>query len=312
MLKFKKLKKSTKQYIIVASLCVVVIGGAATTAYAVMFGQLKDKYESLEESIRGEMESNQRSVYVATTQIGKGEFITVENTEYKTVYATQPAESYITEDDIGKTTIINIDEGIQVLKAMVNDEFVGGDVREVSFNTILLNSNIINNDTVDIRIQYPSGENFVVLSKKIVKLPTETLEESYYWLTEEEILLMSSAIVDAYLYQGSALYTAKYVEPNIQESSFVTYTPSLSNINLIKDNPNIVEIASKHLNAMVRKELENRLSKSLNQDVSEIEWTVDTSKSQKNTDSSVVTDDSGFTYYVEEEEDKEEQSEFGE
>ncbi len=62
-------------------------------------------------------------------------------------------------------------------------------------------------------------------------------------LTEDEILLLNSAIVESYKMTSSELYLAKYVEPGMQEKSVYTYSPSEEVVNLIQSNPNIVATA---------------------------------------------------------------------
>lgn len=310
----RKLKKTTKQYIVVALLCVLVIGGTATIAYLTMLNQMRNKYNALQEMAMQELEDNQRTVYVAKEGIEKGECITEENTEFLKVYATQPQETYLSANDIGKTVVINIEAGTHLISSMVTDNIVESDLREVSYQVINVNSNIVHNDTVDIRILFPNGENFVVLSKKLIKNESESIVEYFFWLTEEEIVRMSSAIVDAYLYQGTTLYTTKYIEPNLQEESIVTYTPSLATLELINNNPNILEIASNHLSSEVRKQLENRLALSNNTDVNKIDWDVkpQNNTNVENSNNVVSTDDDGFVYFTEEEIAKENDNEFGE
>lgn len=310
----RKLKKTTKQYIMVALLCVLVIGGTATIAYLTMLNQMRNKYNALQEMAMQELEDNQRTVYVAKEGIEKGECITEENTEFLKVYATQPQETYLSASDIGKTVVINIEAGTHLISSMVTDNIVESDLREVSYQVINVNSNIVHNDTVDIRILFPNGENFVVLSKKLIKNESESIVEYFFWLTEEEIVRMSSAIVDAYLYQGTTLYTTKYIEPNLQEASIVTYTPSLATLELINNNPNILEIASNHLSSEVRKQLENRLALSNNTDVNKIDWDVNPQNNTnvENSNSVVNTDEDGFVYFTEEEIAKENDNEFGE
>ena len=60
-------------------------------------------------------------------------------------------------------------------------------------------------------------------------------------LTEEETLMMSNAIVEAYMMEGAILYTTKYIEPGMQVASTPTYIPSEAVINLVQSDPNIVE-----------------------------------------------------------------------
>lgn len=268
------MKKSTKQYIIVAILCILVIGGVAGVVTFVITSQVKNKYNEAISTVFSEMEQNKKTVYVATSDIMAGDSISNENVQMQTIYATQPIETYITSEDIGKIAIIDIVTGTQITKSMLSEESVSSELREVEFDVININSNIVHNDTVDVRINYPNGESYVVLSKKIIKGVMPDSPNCFFWLNEEEIHRMSAAIVDAGLYSGSKLTTTKYIEPNIQEASLVTYTPSIAILSLLESDPNIVERCSQELNKEVRKALENRLAESMELDVSEINWDV--------------------------------------
>ncbi|MEG1741668.1 MAG: hypothetical protein RR237_02195, partial [Acetivibrio sp.] len=114
-------------------------------------------------------------------------------------------------------------------------------------------------DVVDIRILYPNGENYIVLSKKILKELNQERTICYLWMEEQETLFISSAMVDAYMTPGAILYTTKYVESEIQKPSIVTYIPSHQVMDLIQKNPNIVESAKLGLEKQVREKLELRL-----------------------------------------------------
>lgn len=103
---------------------------------------------------------------------------------------------------------------------------------------------------------------------------TQGTATCFFWMNEDELLRMSAAIVDAGLYTGSSIFVTKYIEPNIQEASVVNYTPSLSILTLLENDPNILDRVIQKLNREVRKSLENRLADSLATDVSSIKWDV--------------------------------------
>lgn len=296
------MKKSTKQYIMVALICIAVIGGAAVTACLIFHKQISQKFGTKLDSALEELELNQRRVYVATKDINISELITKDNVTYKTVYASQPSYLYLSEEDIGKAAILDIKEGTQILSSMVSD-MTENNLREVCFQVITLNRNLIKNDTVDIRILYPNGENYILLSKKQILNLDEGSSETYLWLTEEEIILMSSAIVDAYLYKGTQLYTTKYIEPTLQEASIVNYTPNLATLDLIKKDPNILEVANQYLSEIVRKQLENRLALSMDLDVAGIEWRISNNGNNVN--------EEGFIYHKEQIKSEAEDYEYG-
>jgi hypothetical protein len=270
-----RLKRTTKQYITVAVLCLLVIGGAACITAFVVINQIKEEYQTLLNNAYQDMAMNKRNVYMATEDIKAGDALTVNNLERATVYSSQPQESYITQKEIGKLALIDIPAATHVLATMITEHTVSSELREMEYQVISISSNIESNDTVDVRIVYPNGESYIVLSKKMMKGVVEGSLGCYLWMNEEEILRMSAAIVDAALYTGSQLITTKYIEPAIQEASRVTYTPSIAILSLLEKDPNILERCSQELTKEIRKALENRLASSMTVNVSDINWKVD-------------------------------------
>lgn len=321
-----RLKRSTKQYIIVAVLCLIVIGGAGILTTLVITSQIKQEYQELLDQAHKELEQNQRNVYVAAANIISGDILTKEALIKKEVYSSQPLEDFISEEEIGKLALIDIPEGTLVLHTMVADNNISSHLREAEYQVILMNSNIISDDTVDVRIQYPNGESYVVISKKIIKGVIHETATSFFWLEEEELLRMSAAIVDAALYNGTQLVTTKYIEPNIQDASVITYTPSLQVLGMIEKDPNIVKRSSQELNKRLRKSLENRLAASLSIDVAATDWDVnDNEFTGQNTEQTLDTQtevelgsgheanvEQDYLFYADEEKAKEGVLEYGE
>lgn len=133
-----------------------------------------------------------------------------------------------------------------------SDEVVTDDVRQQEYNMIALPVDLMTNDYVDIRLMTPAGQDFIVISKSKVDVPvnadgTYVSDTIRLNLREDEILAMSSAIVEAYGLEGSKLYATKYVEAGMQEPSLPTYTPNTAVTAQIQSNPNIVEIAKEEL-----------------------------------------------------------------
>lgn len=329
----KRIRKSYRQNIFVVLLCIVVIGGAAVFTCIFFTDQIRYYYVSQLNEANCVIEQNQKVIYVASTDIMPGDYITKENIERISVFTSQSEKVFISQDDIGKLALINIPEGTHITNMMLTENVVASQVREVAYNMIHISSNIWSNDTVDLRISYPNGETYIVLSKKIVqKLDTDT-STCIFWLDEEELLRMSAAIVDAGLYSGTKLYLTKYIEPNIQGASIVNYTPSLSILTLIENDPNIVDRCSQKLNKDLRKALENRLADNMELDVSEISWDInsnlftisdDTKKNNTNSIEKVneereISNDmedkeieSDYLIYIQEERAKEGEIEYGE
>lgn len=115
------------------------------------------------------------------------------------------------------------------------------DTREQEYNMIILPTYLQENDYVDIRLRLPSGEDYIVVSKKRAIDTNETT--IWLHLSEQEILTLANAIVEAYQIVGAELYATTYVEPGIQGSATPTYVPSVSVIKLINSDPNIIETA---------------------------------------------------------------------
>ena len=299
-----------------------MIGTSFVAAYFLILRNIEKSYGIQLEALSKEIAANQRFVYEAVVDIEAGTYVTEEMLLYKKVYTGQSSNTFIDKDDLGKVALISIPRGAYVQKSMVQDENVRDDVREVDYSCIQLSSHVNTNDTIDIRIVYPNGENYIVLSKKVVKECSEDKVLCYLWLTEEEILSMSSAIVDAYLYSGAYLYSTKYIESTLQEASIVNYQPSLASQELIQNNPNIVEVAATALSKTLRKELENRLANSMDLNVSDINWDVNrTAEGQRQSNLTLSQQVSGkeeeqvgdeFFYYSEEEKAKESDIEYGE
>ncbi|MDF2942793.1 MAG: hypothetical protein K0S01_1651 [Herbinix sp.] len=307
----KRLKRTTKQYIIVAFICIVVIGGAAIFTSVIITSQIKEEYKALLNEAYHDIKINQKNVYVAISDITSGEAVTKENVEKRTVYSSQPEAGFITESELGKIALVNITSDTQVLATMLTENSISSELREMEYGVVNINSNIIDNDTVDVRIFYPNGEDYIILPKKIVKGITLDTHSCFLWLTEEEILRMSSAIVDAYLYTGAKIYTTKYIEPNLQEASLITYEPSVSTLLLIQDNPNIIKTATDEISKKVRKAMENRLAASMNTSVEEIDWELNPNELTKQEEAPTELSLEEKTTYQDEVKEKEAELDYG-
>lgn len=270
----RKLRRSTKQYFIVALICIVVIGSTALGTSIIIIGQIRAEYEFMLDEARCEINNNKKRVLLARSNINTGEILSMDMVEEGLVYTSQPVDSFITKEELGKPVMIDINEGTHILKSMLADNLVSSALREIEYDVIHIGSNIQVNDYIDVMILYPNGENFVVLSKKLLKGLQPDTSYCYLWVDEEELLRMSAAIVDAGLYPGSRLYMTRYIEANIQDPSIITYTPSISVLSLIENDPNIINRCSQVLNKEVRKALENRLARSMDIDVKEIQWDI--------------------------------------
>lgn len=211
----------------------------------------------------------QKQVLVLNSDIKSGEEVTADllssqlaNSEVATASAitmNQFTELSTVTDDAGNLMAVKVIAKIDIpAKSIltqdmvtVEDEKVTDDLREQEYNMVVLPATLEEGDTIDIRLRLPTGEDFIVVSKKKVKLSnlggTFSPQSIIINLTEDEILTMSAAIVDAYQMEGSKLSASKYTDPGLQAKATPTYVPSNATINLINTDPNIVQTARNSL-----------------------------------------------------------------
>lgn len=210
-----------------------------------------------------ELSNNQQTVYVATDLINAGDIVTDTgenaNVEKQTVYTGLESYNYITESEMNTRAKVDIAAGVPVMYNMVTDVVVDNDTRDYEISVANLTTDQKENDVVDIRVIFPNGEDYVILSKK--QITNLYLENCVFTsqLNEEEILRFASAIVDAYMTTGARIYTTRYVEENIQETSTPNYPVRETTIALINSDPNVVTKATETLNLEARLSLEQRL-----------------------------------------------------
>lgn len=242
---------------------VVIVILAACTLFVGLFGKFKLN-EILSESsgsvaaLKSYINSNLRSGYRAVTDIRCGEMITDSIVEYSTIICSDVDQmQFITESDIGKVATVDIGAGMPIYSSMVSTS-VASAFRERECSFIWLNTNLKHNDYVDVRVLFPNGEDYIVCSKKSIKNPLIATNNVFLWLTEDEILLLDAAIVDANLH-GARIYVTRYLKPEIQMASSVTYSPSSDILRTIELDPNIVDRSAQNLSAAARNAMEARL-----------------------------------------------------
>ena len=154
----------------------------------------------------------------------------------------------IAKVDMDKNTIITVD---MVAKS---NEKTTDDLRKQEYNMLVLPSQLETGEYIDVRLALPSGQDYIVVSKKQVEIPqvSGVDSEDTIWikLTESEIITMNNAIVDAYRILGSKLYVTTYTEAGVQTAATPTYVPTGEVMTLIDKNPNIVAEAR---NALVQR-----------------------------------------------------------
>ena len=216
---------------------------------AAIIGLLMFQIAKLKEA---EQEENAALVkaYVLRSDVKSGTQITENNIILQEVNRdSAPTSDLATISDISDGAISKLDlkRGTVLSKSMIskNEEKVTNDLRMQEYNMVVLPTYLDIEEFIDIRLLLPTGQDYIVLSKKRI----ENVEDNTIWLqmSEAETLTMSNAIVEAYMVSGSMLYATKYIEPGMQEESSSTYTVSREVLGLINSNTNIEETARQAL-----------------------------------------------------------------
>ena len=183
---------------------------------------LKDCRQELKEVI-GQLNSYEKNVYVADGELASGTIISEENVRKEVRYLDWQTEQLFSEKDFGKQLMTDVSDGDCLLLNMVVP--VTENVREVFLSEVEIERYLISGNRVDIRIRYENAEDYIVLSNKYM-VAYDDISGMVLRLTEEEILLLSSAIADESRYNGTNLYAVKYPEQEQMEVSDVNYIPN--------------------------------------------------------------------------------------
>lgn len=208
------------------------------------------------------LKAQQKRVYVASDYIQSGTEVTIDSFQYDTVQTTLNGEELITDQDFQyidektgeiiekydsdgnpkqKKMVVktNVPAGTIITKDMLDeiDAQTTADQRLQEYNMIILPTLLINGDYIDIRLQLPEGEDYIVVAKK--KVVYTTADTVWLKMTEDEILTLGNAIVEAYTIVGSKLYATTYTEAGIQNAATPTYAVSQAVMNLINSDPNV-------------------------------------------------------------------------
>ena len=166
------------------------------------------------------------------------------------------------------------------------DELVNQDVRLEEYNMLKLPSTLTAGEYIDIRLTLPTGQDYIVVSKKEVKqcdLTTIWIE-----MSEDEITIMNNAIIESYIMPSAQLYATRYVEPGLQVAATPTYPVSQVVRTARENNPNILQEAIDAYNDRVaqnnptqdRNYIEQALSQYAEDRLDNVEDGVETSRTQ--------------------------------
>lgn len=268
------MQKKSRNSFLLGMLLMLIIAAIAMVA---MFFLLKKDEEKQEEK-----QTAQTYVYRLSTAVKSGEEITSD--KVKSVLVTSEAvpagaaasKTKITKD--GKETWVDksfefsgykskldLDEGTIICENMLYEgEKLQASERIQEYNMLQLPIQLEIGEYVDVRLQMSNGQDYIIVShKEVIDITDSTI---WLQLSEDEILLMSNAIVESYLSPATNLYVNKYVEPGNQDAAQVTYIPSEAVMILIQKDPNVIEKANRELTdryinqSVIRNQIQNELN----------------------------------------------------
>lgn len=224
-------------------------------------------------------------VYRLIGTVKSGEQISANKLEKVKLYTSDVPSDYIdtNENVTAYKSKLNLQPGTILTSSLLyENEKVANSARLVEFNMLTLPSTLRIGDYVDVRFTMPSGQNFIVLSKKqVMNLQNTTVSLN---LTEDEILMMSAAIIDSYVMKASNLQVIQYVEAGMQEASTPTYSVNNEVYQLIQSNAqkgiNIEDYGkiNDSYNATLRSIIEQELGQYMGSEITNIQEGVDKEK----------------------------------
>lgn len=259
-----KKKKQQKRILAILIALIVILGGVA--------GFLGYMYKTENETavaLKEELDANTLTVYVASQYIAGGDTITADgdnpNVIQQQIRTGLDEFAYISEEELGQSALVDIPEGQPVMYNMVTTEEFDKDTRKYEIAVANLMTTSTENDIVDVRVMFPNGEDYIILSQK--KMEGLNIETNVFTcnMNEEEILRMASATIDAYTISGAYIYVTKYIASEAQDEAIPNYPVKAETLELINSDPNVLTTAIETLNLSARLSLESRLS-SLSQD----------------------------------------------
>lgn len=243
------MQRRARTSFIIGFLVALIIGALVVVALLVKIKGINEAKEALE--------ALQKSVCVAKTDLESGqEVIWEEDFTDGTVQTIVPESEMITAADFSETVTENGEE-IEITKKMymkidvpagtiitkdmleADDDRLEDSQRIQEFNMINLPSQLKNGEYIDVRVTYPNGQDFIVLSKK--KVIGTNATSIWLKLNELELSILNNAIVESYMSVGAKLYAIEYIEPGLQKEATPTYVASQEAMNLINKNPNILQ-----------------------------------------------------------------------
>lgn len=222
---------------------------------------LQQHYEQKIIEIKRNLKDDMINVWSLAREISAGHMITLNDLKQVELPKGRIPVDYVQSQSeiVGRISKLALQKQTLITKELIfENEKTTDDLRWREMSFVQLPAALKPFDVVDIRIQFPTGQDYILLGKKkIERYESETITIA---LNETEIHYLSSSIVDAYLHHAS-IYALTYVEPQLQHKAIPTYPVNDAVLTLINKDPNITLRAEQVLNKNARQALEKNLSK---------------------------------------------------
>lgn len=268
------MQRKANNYLIIGVVVTLLITGSIIAFLAVQLVNMKKAEEEAAAALK--------KIYILNEDVTSGDVITAKMLKQAEVPSSLIPSNAISLDDIINN---NLDEAGNVIEGAIStvakidiysgsvltsdmvqntDDTITADQRIQEYNMVVLPTQIQTGEFIDIRLRLPTGEDFIIVSKKRVELPVvsgiDSANSIWLKMTEADILAMSNAIVEAYIMKGSVLYATRYAEAGMQTAAIATYVPSQAVMNLMQADPNIVQEAKNELFTRYNSTVNNRNS----------------------------------------------------
>ena len=228
------MQRKARMYLLLGVLITLIVTGAIIALLGMQLLNIKKEQDSY------------GTVYVLQSSVKSGSSVAgAISVKVPNQAVPQDAVKVISDKAVAK---LDLTAGTTLTESMIADseEVTTDDIRMQEYNMIVLPTELVIGDYIDIRLQLPNGQDFIVISKK--KVENANADTIWMKLSEDETLTMSSAIVEAYIMTGSKLYAVTYVEAGNQKQAVATYMPNSAVVDLINTDSNITAEAKSNLN----------------------------------------------------------------
>lgn len=171
------------------------------------------------------------------------------------------------EDVVGKYYKISLTQGTALSYDMILESKIDDSTRYLDVVTDENPLGLKPGAYVDIRISMPFGEDFVAMTHKRVNSINNGILKLE--VSETDIHIYNSMLVDKIIYPGTRIYAVEYVEPGVQKKAETYYPVSKNVLAILEKDPNLTEGVKGDIVAR-RDQLEVSLTSAINSEIAKI------------------------------------------